>query len=150
MKNACVSEYHGIKHQLCFQWNNWHQLMWGLLLHGVVTLQVLSVSTCWVCLWVCIALFWAYLLKNKCFQKISSNNMCCTDVSWGNQHQKQEKPEDDLLVQNRKQLEVPLGENRNLIHYQWHYFSGTERGFCSPSNGQTHLPFMQMMPSVHG
>lgn len=98
MKNGCMSEYDGIKDQLCFQWNtNWHQLMWDLLLHGVVTLRLLSVSTCWVHVWFCLALFWAYLVKKKYFQKISSNNMCCTDVSWGNQRQEQEKPEDEWI-----------------------------------------------------
>lgn len=45
LKNHCVLEYHGIKDQLGFQWNtDWHHLMWDPLLHGVVTLQLLSVS----------------------------------------------------------------------------------------------------------
>lgn len=45
MKNRRVSEYHSIKDQLCFQWNtDWHHLMWDPPLHGVVTLQLLSVS----------------------------------------------------------------------------------------------------------
>lgn len=47
----------------------------------VVILQVLSVSICCVFLHFYFALFWAYLVKKKYFQKISSNNMCCTDVS---------------------------------------------------------------------
>lgn len=47
--------------------------------------------------WVFIALFGDYLVKKKRFQEMSSCAMCCTDVSWGNRCQEQEKPEDEWI-----------------------------------------------------
>lgn len=93
----CISEYH-IEDQSGFQWNtNWHQLMWDLLLHGVVTLKFLCFHQLGFFFWVFIALFGDYLVKKKRFQEMSSCAMCCTDVSWGNRCQEQEKPEDEWI-----------------------------------------------------
>lgn len=99
-KTGCVWEYH-ITDQSSFQWNtSWHQLMWDLLLHGVVTLKFLCFHQLGLFLgFYCF--IWGLLGKEEAFQEMSSCIMCCTDVSWGNRHQEQEKPEDEWTSESK-------------------------------------------------